>query len=43
MPKIKDSRFLTAIREQAVTYTERFRAVDRFCYDLVIRCTGFDW
>ena len=27
----------------SLSYTERFEAVTRFCYDVIIRCTGFDW
>ena len=38
-----DSRGRERDGTHSLSYTERFEAVTRFCYDVIIRCTGFDW
>jgi hypothetical protein len=41
--QLLDGRGRARSEDHSLTYTERFRAVDRYCYDVVVRCTGFDW
>ena len=41
--RLLDGRGRDRDASHSLSYTERFRAVDRYCYDVLIRCTGFDW
>jgi hypothetical protein len=41
--RLLDGRGRERASHHSLTYKERFESVDRYCYDLIIRCTGFDW